>query len=491
MDTHPNLGGPVRVSRSRFAAHGRRAPFAPAIQRLLALALTAVMAGAFAPAPGLAGPTPGPGAGPAPPGLADRTASSPARSSGVITGCRWASGVVGFSSQWSSLEYSAQQALGPPDTYSDYGDLPTAWASSTENGQREFLVLSFVDPAPINYVNVYETWGPGAIELIAVKNPGSGLFETVWTGTAATAPHASRVFTATFPETPFAVSEVRIELDSPAVPLWNEIDAVAIGLCDFAAQSEWATSVVEFSSQYHDVVWSAQQATGAPNTPFGSDNSTAWASLTENGQREHLVLVYDPPRVINFVSVYEAMAPGATDIVSVKNPGTGLFETVWTATAAPAGPVASGRILTASFPVTQFPVTEVRISLNSPAVPYWNEIDAVGIGRCVCSDRLVDVGDGAPAATSAPALAAPRPNPFRGSTEIGFALPRDAHVRIEVFNMLGRRVVRLLDRAMPAGRHAVSWTGLDEHGRQAPSGIYHVTADVAGARQSRRVVKIE
>jgi len=35
-------------------------------------------------------------------------------------------------------------------------------------------------------------------------------------------------FTVTFPETRFPVDAIRMDLDSPAVPDWNEIDAVRI-----------------------------------------------------------------------------------------------------------------------------------------------------------------------------------------------------------------------------------------------------------------------
>ena len=414
------------------------------------------------------------------------TAQAPVSAAGVPgSNCRWATSVVGFSSQYSTTAWSAQHALGSPDTYSSYGDIPSAWASATSDGQREFLVLAYSDPAPINFVNVYETWNPGAIDRIAVKNPGTGLFETVWTGTAAAAAPVSRVFTATFPQTSFDVTEVRIEFNSPVVPNWNEVDAVAIGLCDYAAESHWVASVTGFSSEYNPVFWSAQQTIGPPNTPLGSADYTAWASAGPDNQREFLVLAYDTPTVINFVSVYETIAPGAVDSVSVKNPGTGLFETVWTGTAAPAGPA---RIFTVSFPVTQFPVSEVRLGINSPAVPGWNEIDAVGIGRCVCSDRLVDAP---PAPAPAGMLGAPRPNPFRGSTELAYSLRAQGHVRIEVFNTLGQRVTRLVDRALPAGPHVVQWNGRDGGGRAVSNGIYYVRVVGDGSQQTRRVVKID
>lgn len=171
----------------------------------------------------------------------------------------------------------------------------------------------------------------------------------------------------------------------------------------------------------------------------------------------------------------------------MKNPGTGLFEAVWTGTAAAAPQVA--RILTVIFPVTPFPVSEVRLDFDSPAVPNHNEIDAVAIGMCVCGGP-VDVPPAAPA-PAAGALSAPRPNPFRGSTEFAISLKTEGHVRIEVFSALGQRVTRLVDRTLPAGHHVVQWTGRDEAGRMVGSGIYYVRVEGDGIRETRMVVKIE
>jgi len=60
------------------------------------------------------------------------------------------------------------------------------------------------------------------------RNRAVGEFVVVRSGPASPAGDTSRIFTVTFPLTGFPVDAVRIELDSPAVPGWNEIDAVGI-----------------------------------------------------------------------------------------------------------------------------------------------------------------------------------------------------------------------------------------------------------------------
>lgn len=65
-----------------------------------------------------------------------------------------------------------------------------------------------------------------------------------------------------------------------------------------------------------------------------------------------------------------------------------------------------------------------------------------------------------------------RPNPFNPATEIGFELPRGAHVTVTVFDAAGRRVALVADGPYDRGRHALTWRGTDDAGRAAPSGVY-------------------
>ena len=141
----------------------------------------------------------------------------------------YAASVVDFSSQFSSSSYSAEQATGEPDTYPSYGDLPTAWASATADGQREQLTLGFAPRADVTHVGIYETLNPGAVDELLVRYVGTSDFERVWQGTAAaTGTAESRIFQVAVDLGGRAIDALRIRSNSPAVPGWNEIDAVAL-----------------------------------------------------------------------------------------------------------------------------------------------------------------------------------------------------------------------------------------------------------------------
>ena len=65
------------------------------------------------------------------------------------------------------------------------------------------------------------------------------------------------------------------------------------------------------------------------------------------------------------------------------------------------------------------------------------------------------------------------PNPFNPSTEIRFDLGRELPVTVEIYDVAGRLVRRLLQADVRAqGPHAVPWDGRDDTGRNAASGTY-------------------
>ncbi len=161
---------------------------------------------------------------------------------------RYATSVKGFSTQYNTSDFAAVQALGAPDVFPAYGDLEKTWASLTQDGSREYLTLGFDEASPINYIDIYETYKPGAVDTVYVKNPGTGMYEIVYTATAAAQPDVSRKLRIFFPVTGFPVSEIRIAINSPAVPDWNEIDAVGIGLTTGYASYVWSPGGATTSS---------------------------------------------------------------------------------------------------------------------------------------------------------------------------------------------------------------------------------------------------
>lgn len=155
---------------------------------------------------------------------------------GAAVDVRYADTVLAYSSQYEGgtargygPPWTATQALGAPDVYPNYGDIGEAWSGATQDDQREFLELGFSNPTPINYINIYETYAPGSVDTVYVKNPNTNQWEIVYSAAAAYQYPVARIMHIDFPLTAFPVSEVRIAVNSPAIFDWNEIDAVEIG----------------------------------------------------------------------------------------------------------------------------------------------------------------------------------------------------------------------------------------------------------------------
>ena len=83
------------------------------------------------------------------------------------------------------------------------------------------------------------------------------------------------------------------------------------------------------------------------------------------------------------------------------------------------------------------------------------------------------------------------PNPFNPATIIPYALAKTARVRLEVFNLLGQRVVTLVDTEQAAGSYAVRWNAQDGLGQGVASGVYIYRLVVGEAAATGRMVLID
>lgn len=64
------------------------------------------------------------------------------------------------------------------------------------------------------------------------------------------------------------------------------------------------------------------------------------------------------------------------------------------------------------------------------------------------------------------------PNPFNGKTSFKYQIPVTTHISIEVFNILGKKVITLIDQRQEAGYYTIYWDGFDNKGEHVGSGIY-------------------
>jgi photosystem II stability/assembly factor-like uncharacterized protein len=75
------------------------------------------------------------------------------------------------------------------------------------------------------------------------------------------------------------------------------------------------------------------------------------------------------------------------------------------------------------------------------------------------------------------------PNPFNPSTTIAFSLPNAAEVTIDVFSMLGEKIVTLLSKPMSAGLHEVEFNA-----NGLPSGTYLYKIQARNYQEVKKII---
>ena len=302
---------------------------------------------------------------------------------------QFASSVISFSSEFSPTpaNFSAAKLLGAPEYYPQCGSNGNNWAPATQNGSREYFVLGYSTPQPVNTIRIYQSWGPGAVDTIYLRNASNGVwtkvYETTAINQAACPGTSSMLMEVVIPTTAYNVDAIRVAINSPLNTNWNEFDAVSIANFDLmpVQWEQYGANVISFSSEFaaSPANFSASRTIGAPNAGYDCNtDGQAWASAAADNQREYLELGYAYPAYINRVRIYQNENPGAIDTVYLRNANTGTWVQIYSATAA-AKPCPQNLLLEINFTKTTYPVDAVRIALNSPLVPDWNEIDAIGI----------------------------------------------------------------------------------------------------------------
>lgn len=80
------------------------------------------------------------------------------------------------------------------------------------------------------------------------------------------------------------------------------------------------------------------------------------------------------------------------------------------------------------------------------------------------------------------------PNPFNPITQINFNLPKESHVKLEIYNLIGQKVATIVDRQLLAGKHHVEWNGANSRGKFVPSGIYFYRIQVGEFEEVKKMV---
>jgi PKD repeat protein len=80
------------------------------------------------------------------------------------------------------------------------------------------------------------------------------------------------------------------------------------------------------------------------------------------------------------------------------------------------------------------------------------------------------------------------PNPFNPTTEIAFTLGSTGRVNLSIYNVLGERVVTLVDDVRSAGEHRITWDSRSSSGSKVSSGVYFYRLEAYGITETKKMI---
>ncbi|MFQ5631783.1 MAG: T9SS type A sorting domain-containing protein, partial [bacterium] len=82
------------------------------------------------------------------------------------------------------------------------------------------------------------------------------------------------------------------------------------------------------------------------------------------------------------------------------------------------------------------------------------------------------------------------PNPFNPETVISYNLQTSSHVTLSVYNLMGQRIVTLVDKQRAAGQYKHTWNGRDAAGDNLASGVYIYRLHAGGQMLTRKMLLV-
>lgn len=83
------------------------------------------------------------------------------------------------------------------------------------------------------------------------------------------------------------------------------------------------------------------------------------------------------------------------------------------------------------------------------------------------------------------------PNPFNIGTRIAYSLTEPSEVELTIYNILGQKVITLVNENQPPGDYSVAWHGTDSKGNPVSSGIYLYRIRAGSLAETRKMLLLK
>jgi outer membrane protein OmpA-like peptidoglycan-associated protein len=140
----------------------------------------------------------------------------------------WADKVIGFSSQFSNKEFSANQILGEPSVTSEFGFSSAAWLPKFPSERMEWIRIKYSEPIFISQIAINENLNPGAIVNVFIYDSIGKGYSVFANNQPVNINRNNKMFNIFVDNTEFRTDEIKIEINTVNYHDRYQIDAVAI-----------------------------------------------------------------------------------------------------------------------------------------------------------------------------------------------------------------------------------------------------------------------
>lgn len=152
-----------------------------------------------------------------------------------------------------------------------------------------------------------------------------------------------------------------------------------------AQDVQWASKVIEFSSELDETQFSTKQLLGKPNVyPWGEGSPNAWTPSRPN-KKEFIKVGFDNPKPIRQIAIAESYNPSTLSKIYFYDEAGNEYLMI---TREPVIINQPGRFLRLFTELTPYNVAAVKLEFDGDAVPGYYSIDAIGITD---SDEPIDL----------------------------------------------------------------------------------------------------
>jgi len=412
---------------------------------------------------------------------------------------------------WTFGDGGTSTAQNPSHTYTAAGTYTVALTATNAYGSNTLTKTAYITvTAPNTNPPVAAFSGTptsGTIPLTVAFTDASTNTPTSWAwtfgdGGTSTAPNPSHIYTTAGTYTVALTATNAYGSNTLTKTSYITASAVTQSCDDFADGSitNWLNKSGTWTATGGYMKGNSTTSNARTTSPFGSySTATINCSVRMNTGRSarNARIIFGYTNTTNYRYVQGDDVGNTWKIYEMVN-GTSSQKASWSASISSATwyavtvKVASTGVVTLTVGTTTLGSYTFSSVITGPVGVGYNNSNSDFDNFCVssavsASNDWIEMGNGVADATLPDGflLSQNYPNPFNPTTKIEFNLPTASDVTLEVYNVLGQRVITLVEGPQAAGLHSVTWNSVDQSGHTVSSGIYFYRL-IAGDRVESR-----